>query len=501
MYIAIAAVIGIGLGYLLRKLLSAASANNAERHSEEIVRKAKNQGEEILLKSKTKANEAIDQAKSELKSRYAEISDKQKRVEKREELFDQRLLGLEDKQDKLSAKEKVVETKIHEVDEIKGKQSLKLEEIAKLSKEEAADQLMKDVEERQGTELQHRIDKLQRNASDELEKKARDMMLLAMQRLASSQSSETTTTIVPIASEDMKGRIIGKEGRNIKAIESMTGVEIVVDDTPDSIVVSGFSPIRRHLAKISLEMLMKDGRIHPARIEETVERAKSEMAATIRKAGEDAAFDVGVSGLDTKLLQVLGRLKYRTSYGQNQLMHAKEVSLLAGMLAEQLGADIVVAKKGGLLHDIGKAVDFEVQGGHPEIGYDIMKKFGLPEEIAYISKAHHEDAPKTIEGAIVKVADALSGARPGARKDTLEQYIQRLQELEGIATSFEGVEKSYAIQAGRELRVFVNPENITDIEAGKLARNIADQISDELSFPGEIKVMVIRENRIIQYAR
>jgi ribonuclease Y len=299
----------------------------------------------------------------------------------------------------------------------------------------------------------------------------------------------------------MKGRIIGREGRNIRAIEQLTGVEIIVDDTPEAILVSGFNPIRRHLAKRSLDKLIADGRIHPGRIESVVEEAKKELALDIKKAGEDAIYELGITGVDPKLVMLLGRLKYRTSYGQNQLMHAIEVGKLSALLANELGANAAVAKKGGLFHDIGKAVDQEVQGGHPEIGYDIMKKFGLPEEVAYLCIAHHEDAPKTLEGIICKVADAISGARPGARKDSYENYIQRLDELEAVANSFAGVEKTYAIQAGREVRVFVVPEEIDDYKATALARSIADKIEQELKYPGEIKVNVIRETRITEYAR
>jgi ribonuclease Y len=299
----------------------------------------------------------------------------------------------------------------------------------------------------------------------------------------------------------MKGRIIGREGRNIKTLEQLTGVEIVVDDTPEAILISGFSPIRRQLAKIALEKLITDGRIHPGRIEEVIDASKKELALDIKKAGEEACYEVGITGLDPKLIMILGRLKYRTSYGQNQLKHALEVAHLAGLLAAELGANQIIAKKGGLLHDIGKAVDHEVSGGHPEIGYDILKKFKIPEEVAYIAKGHHDDHPETLEALIVKVADAISGARPGARKDTYENYLQRLEELESLASGFTGVDKCYAIQAGREIRVFVMPTEVDDLTAVKLARDIAGKIEQELKYPGEIKVNVIREMRVEQYAR
>jgi ribonuclease Y len=342
---------------------------------------------------------------------------------------------------------------------------------------------------------------LERESSEVLDKKARDLLSLAIERCASSHATEITTTTVSLPSDEMKGRIIGREGRNIKTIEQLTGTEIIVDDTPEAITVSGFSPIRRHVAKRALEKLILDGRIHPGRIEEAVEQAKKDLAIDIKKAGEEAVYELGVAGLDPKLVQILGRLKYRTSFGQNALKHSVEVAHLSALLAEELGANVTVAKKAGLLHDIGKAVDHEVTGTHPEIGKDIAKKFNLPEEIIIPIATHHEDAPPTLEAVIVKVADAISGARPGARKDTYEQYLQRLEDLEKVATSFDGIEKAYAIQAGREIRVFVAPDKIDDLAALKLAQAIAKKIEEELKYPGEIKVNVIREKRIIEYAR
>jgi ribonuclease Y len=443
----------------------------------------------------------LDEAKKEAEDRRRELQHTQDRLEKREATFDKKLLELENKQQELYDKAEKIERLKEEIKKIKADQLEKLEKIAGLSSDEAKKVLLENVEEKIKTELVERIKKLQYQSGEELEKQAKSLLSSVIQRCASSHAAETTTTVVNLPSDEMKGRIIGREGRNIKAIEQLTGVEIIVDDTPEAIVVSGFSPIRRHLAKRALDKLISDGRIHPARIEEAVEEAKKELALDIKKSGEDAVREIGIAGLDPKLIQILGRLKYRTSYGQNQLVHALEVAHLSGLLAEELNGDVNVAKKGGLLHDIGKAVDHEVQGGHPEIGYDILKKFGLPEEIAYIALGHHEDSPKTLEAVIVKVADAISGARPGARKDTFENYLQRLNELEGVVTSFEGIEKVYAIQAGREVRVFVVPEAVDDWQATKLARDIADRIENELKYPGEIKVNVIREKRIIEYAR
>jgi ribonuclease Y len=346
-----------------------------------------------------------------------------------------------------------------------------------------------------------RVRKIEQEENDVLEDKAREMLTPVIQRMGGSVVAETTTTNVTLPSDDLKGRIIGREGRNIKVLEYLTGCEIVVDDTPGMITISGFSPIRRQITKRTLDKLLKDGRIQPARIEEAVEESKKELALDIKKAGEDALFQLGITGIDPKLVQILGRLKYRTSYGQNALAHSIEVGQISAMLAEEIGANVSIAKKGGLFHDIGKAVDHDVQGGHPEIGYNIMKKFGLPEEIAYNSIGHHEDKPKTIEAVIVKVADAVSGARPGARKDSVEQYIQRLEDLEKTASSFPGIEKVYAIQAGREVRVFVRPQEIDDFSAVRMAQDVARKIEADLQYPGEIRVTVIRETRVVEYAK
>ncbi len=365
----------------------------------------------------------------------------------------------------------------------------------------AKDILLKSIEEKSAEDLMVRVKKLENDAEDSLGEKAKDIMALAMQRMVSNYTVELTTTTVDLPNDEMKGRVIGREGRNIKAIEQMTGVEIIVDDTPNAITVSGFSLIRRHIAKKTLDYLIKDGRIHPTKIEEAVESAKKDIALDIKKAGEEALYEVGVTGFDPKLVQIIGRLKYRTSYGQNALRHSIEVAHLSAMLAEELGADVTLAKKGGLLHDIGKAVDHEVQGNHTEIGRDIAKKFHLPAEIIAPIETHHDDKPAGLISVIVKVADAISSARPGARNDNYENYLQRLEELEKIATSFEGIEKAFAIQAGREVRVFVQPDKIDDFKAYNLARDIAKKIETELKYPGEIKVNVIREMRVTEYAR
>ncbi len=501
MWLAIGLVVGVAGGWVLRKLLAVRVKETIEAKTEVILNEAKNKEKEIILQAKDKALKLIEDAKQEEAVRRKEITHLQTRLEQREAIFDKKLLDLEEQKQKALEQQQKFDQARQEVLRIKEEQLAKLQKIANLTQAEAEKILYENVETRIKDELDNRIRKLEQSSNEEIERRARIMISTAMERIASSQSVEITTTIVSLPNDEMKGRIIGKEGRNIKAIEQLTGVEVIVDESPGTIIVSGFNPIRRHIAKKSLDYLIADGRIHPGRIEEAIDRAKKEISQDIKKAGEEAAYEVGVVGLDPKLIQLLGRLKFRTSYGQNVLQHSKEVAWLSKHLAQELKANVAVATKGGLLHDIGKAVDHEIQGSHPEIGYDIMKKFNLPEEVAYLAIAHHEDNPKTLEGVICKVADAISGARPGARKDTYEQYLQRLEELEAVASGFKGVEKCYAIQAGREVRVFVEPQVIDDYAATKLARNIADKIEQELKYPGEIKVNVIRETRVIEYAR
>lgn len=493
---------GMIVGYFARKVWAAKQIDTAEARLQQLVKETKNKQQEILLGAKNQALQIVEEAKKEENQRRREVAQIQTRLEKREEVFDQKILDLENKQQKLQDKAQEIDKVKQEIIAIRDKQTERLEKIAELSREEAKKILIDNVETSVSEDLAQRVKRLEREGGEAYEKKAREIMSTAMQRWASSHAAETTTTVVNLPSDEMKGRIIGREGRNIKTIEQLTGVEIIVDDTPESILVSGFSPIRRHLAKRALEKLIQDGRIHPGRIEEAIDQAKKELARDIREAGEEAVYEVGIPSVDPKLIQILGRLKYRTSYGQNQLRHSIEVAHLSAMIAEELGANVSVAKKGGLFHDIGKAVDHEIQGSHTEIGYDILKrKFNFPEEVAYICIGHHEDQPKTLESVIVKVADAISGARPGARKDTYEQYVQRLEELEAIAKSYEGVEKTYAIQAGREVRVFVTPDKLDDWGSAKLAKSIAEKIQQELKYPGEIRVTVIREKRIIEYAR
>jgi ribonuclease Y len=495
------AVVGFFAGYWLRNKRAGSKIKNAEGRAEKIVSEAKTKQAEILLHAEEKALATIKDAKNEEEKRRQDINNLQSRLEKRETAFSQKLLELQEKQQQLYDKVNKVEEVKEKIHQIKEDQLAKLEKIAGMSKIEAGEVLMKNVEEQNKEDLMVRIRKLEKESSEVLEEKGRDMIAQAVQRLASPCSVEITTTMVNLPSDEMKGRIIGREGRNIKVIEQLTGTEIIVDDTPNAITISGFSLIRRHIAKRALDKLILDGRIHPTKIEDAIAEARKDLALDIKKAGEEALYEVGITGLDPKLVQIVGRLKYRTSYGQNALQHSMEVAHLSALLAEELGADVTLAKKSGLLHDIGKAVDHEVQGTHPEIGGQLAKKFSLPQEIIDPIETHHDDKPRGLISVIVKAADAISGARPGARSDTYERYIQRLEELEKIATSFEGVEKSYAIQAGREVRVFVMPDKIDDLKAHSLARDIAKKIEEELKYPGEIKVNVIREMRVTEYAR
>jgi ribonucrease Y len=494
-------VVGFFLGYLFYKKFSHQKIKGSESKAEKILSDAKSKQKKYELEAQEKALKIIEEAKKEESSRRQEINSLQNRLEKRENSFSQKLLTLEEKQQKLYDKVNEVQEVREKIRKIKEDQEKKLEEIANLSPEEAKKILLKEIEEKNSEDLLVRIKKLKNESDESLREKSMELLSFVIQRLAPDYTADLTTTTVDLPNDEIKGRIIGREGRNIRSIEQMTGVEIIVDDTPNAITISGFSLIRRHVAKKALEYLIKDGRIHPTKIEDAVNRAKVEITTDINKSGEEAIYEMGITGFDPKLTQIIGRLKYRTSYGQNALEHSIEVGHLSGMLARELGADANLAKKAGLLHDIGKAVDHEVQGTHTEIGRDILKKFNMPEEIISPVETHHDDNPPNLLSVIVKTADAISSARPGARHDSYENYIQRLEELERITNSFDGVEKSYAIQAGREVRIFVSPDKIDDIKSYELSREIAKKIEQELKYPGEIKVNVIRELRVIEYAR
>jgi len=492
---------GFTLGYVIRKFKAKAQIDSAESQAEKTIEKAKTKAREILLEAKDEALRIKEQAKKEEGERRSKIIALEERLSKKEEMLEEKIENLEQKKSLLSKKEQEIEELKNQIKEIRRRQEQELQKISRLSKEEAKKLLLQMVEKESSEELVERIKKLEARLKEEADEKAREIISEAIQRLAAPQTTETTVYTIHLPSDEMKGRIIGREGRNINAIEKATGVDVIVDDTPEAIVISAFDPVRRYIAKIALEKLIADGRIQPARIEEVVKEAKKEVAKIIKESGEQAVYEVGVAGLPEDLIKLLGRLRFRTSYGQNVLKHSVEVAFLASMLAAEIGADQNIAKKAGLLHDIGKAVDHEVPGSHALIGRDIAKKFGLPEEVVHAIEAHHEEVPfKTTEAILVQAADAISGARPGARRETLESYIKRLEELENIANSFPGVEKSFAIQAGREIRVLVIPEKISDLEAIKLAKNIAHKIEKELKYPGQIKVNVIRETRAIEYA-
>jgi ribonuclease Y len=503
-YIASGAVvlaIGFVTGYWVRKKRVSSQVKKAESRAERIVNEAKTKQRDILLRAQNKSIKIIEEAKTEERRRRQEINQLQSKLESREETFSKKLLELQDKQQKIQEKAGRIEEAKEKIKQLQEEQKNKLQEIASMSQEEAQKQLLEQTEEEMQQDLVSRMNKLEKESDEKYEEKAKEIVATAMQRIASSYSPEMSTTNVDLPSDEMKGRVIGRDGRNIKVIEQLTGVEIVVDDTPNTITISGFSPIRRHIAKRALDNLIKDGRIHPTKIEEAIDVAKRELALDIRKSGEEAMYEIGVTGFDPKLVEIIGRLKYRTSYGQNALKHSLEVAHLSSLIAEELGADVTLAKKSGLLHDIGKAVDHDVKGTHPEIGENIARKFELPQEIINPIRTHHEDHPADLTSVIVKAADAISASRPGVRNDTYERYLQRLEELEKITNSFEGVDKSYALQAGREVRVFVNTGEIDDLKSHKLARDIAKKIEEELKYPGEIKVNVIRETRVTEYAR
>ncbi len=498
----IALVFGVFGGYLIRQFIAKKQLTTAEGKVEKMVEDAEKKAQETVISAKNKAVEILEEAKKKEKVREDQILRLEQRLVKREETLDQKIDDLDRGKKILEQKAEEIRAIRRETEQARKKEMERLEKIAGLSKEQAKNILLQLTEEEHRDLIAKRIAKLEKESKEEIEKKARNIMTGVIQKYAGSHAAEIVTTTVAIPSDEVKGRIIGREGRNIKALERLTGIEIIVDDTPEAVVLSGFDPVRREIARISLEKLINDGRIHPTRIEEAVEFAKKEIENKVREAGEAAAYDLGIAGLDPKLISVLGRLRYRTSFGQNALLHSLEVAHLSGALAAELGADVNIAKKAGLLHDIGKAVDHEIQGTHVEIGIKILEKFGMSKEVINAVKAHHEDYPfESAESFIVAAADAISASRPGARKDTLENYLKRLEELESTANSFEGVDKTYAIQAGREIRVFVKPEEVDDLGALRMAREIADKIEQELKYPGEIKVNVIRETRSVEFAR
>lgn len=493
--------IGGVAGFFYNKKKSENALDSASEKAKKLVEDAKTKQQSLLLQAQEQSIKIMNDAKSEINEEKRTLKLEKEKIEKREALFDEKLLTLEERQLQISKEKEELQKKHVEVDQIKTQQIEKLERVANLSREQAKEEIIRVAENGAKEDVVKRIQEIQKLGYEDMEKETKKILMLAMQRFALPVAVDVTTTNVEIPSEEMKGRIIGKEGRNIKIFEQITGVELVIDDTPNIITISCFNPIRRHVAKRALEYLIADGRIQPARVEEFVDRARNELALDIKRAGEDAVAEVGIAGIDPKLVSIIGRLKYRTSYGQNVLQHSIEVSIISGLIANEIGADVSVAKKAGLLHDIGKAVDYEVQGTHPEIGKNIALKFNLPESIIAPIATHHDDMPSTMEAVIVKVADQISGARPGSRKDTIENYMQRLEDLEEIATRNEKIQKAYAISAGRELRIFIDSDTSDDLEALNLAKKIALDIENELKYPGEIRITMIREKRIIEYAR
>jgi ribonuclease Y len=493
---------GAVAGYYARQSIARKQLSTAEGKASSILEEAKQKYKEETLEAKNKAVEILEDAKNKEKEREAQIRQMEKRLEGREEMIDGKMDELDKGRNLLEKKVLDIKKIRKESEAIKKKELDRLEKIAGLNKEQAKKVLLQLTEDKYKKDLVERIKKLENEGVDELKKKSQSIIAQAIQKYAGSHSAEMTTSTVSIPSDEIKGKIIGREGRNIKALERLTGVEVIVDDTPETIVISSFDPVRRETARIALAKLIEDGRIHPTRIEEAVEYAQGEIDNKIKEAGEAATYDVGVAGLDPKLVYLIGRLRYRTSFGQNVLIHSMEVAHLSGALAAELGADVAAAKKAGLLHDIGKAVDHEIQGTHVKIGIKILEKFNIDQPVIDAMKSHHEEYPfGSTESFIVAAADAISAGRPGARKDTLEKYLKRIGELEDIVNSFKSVDKSYAIQAGREIRVFVDSEKLDDYGSIKLARDIADKIEEDLKYPGEIKVNVLRETRSIEFAR
>ncbi len=502
----VGALLGVLIGIALRKRFAEAKIGSAESEAKRVLDEAAKQAEtrkkESLLEAKEEILRQRNEAERELKERRAELTKTERRLTQKEENIDKKSESLERKNEVLDRKIKEADEVKEQINEVLAEHTRKLEIIAGITADEAKEELLARVESEVQHEMAQRLDELESQFKEEAEEKARNIISLAIQRCAADHVAETTISVVPIPSEDMKGRIIGREGRNIQKLETLTGVELIIDDTPEAITLSGFDPVRREIARLSLEKLISDGRIHPARIEEMVEKATKEVEAAVKQAGERATFEVGIHGIHPELVRLLGRLRYRTSYGQNVLRHSIEVAFIAGMIADELGVDSTTAKRAGLLHDIGKAFPHDVEGSHVQIGVNAAKKYKESREVVHAIEAHHNDVePKTVIAIIVQAADAISAARPGARREDLENYIKRLEKLEEIAKSFRGVEKAYAIQAGRELRVMVKPEDVGDDGMKVIARDMAKKIQDEVKYPGQIKINVIRESRAVDYAK
>lgn len=511
--VVLAGVVGISAfkyGYSYRKKVAELKIGSAEEEAKrviegaksEAIRNAENAKKEKLLEAKEEIHRGRAELDREIKERRNEIQRQERRIQQKEDTIDKKAQNIEEKEELMQQKLAKLDETQAELEQVKKLQMAQLEKVADLSAEEARRIIMEQVETDSRHEVAMLIKSIEDQAKEEADAKARNIITGAIQRCAADHVAETTVSVVNLPNDEMKGRIIGREGRNIRTIENLTGVDLIIDDTPEAVILSGFDPVRREVARRSLEKLITDGRIHPGRIEETVEKAQKEVEQIIKEEGEQATFDTGVHGLHPELIRLIGKLKYRTSYGQNVLKHAIEVSHLAGLMAAELGADVALAKRAGLLHDIGKAIDHDVEGSHVTIGADVARKYKENERVIHAIMAHHGDVePNSIEACLVQAADAISAARPAARRENLESYIKRLENLEGIANSFGGVERSFAIQAGREIRIIVKPDKVKDEETVLLAKDIVKKIEDEMEYPGQIKVNVIRETRAVDYAK
>lgn len=502
----VALAIGLALGLVIQRLLANTRLNSAERRAQSVLEEATKEAEsirrEVLVEAKDEAHRMRAEVESELKERRKEATEIEKRLLGREELLDEKSVTLDRQQQQLTVREEQLRSLEEELEAAKDEYQNRLEGLAGMSSEEAKSVLLKQVEDATRHEAARLIRDIEQQTKEEADKRARNIISLAIQRCASDHVVESTVSVVELPHDDMKGRIIGREGRNIRHFENITGINLIIDDTPGAVILSSFDPVRREVARLTLEKLIQDGRIHPARIEEMYNKAQVEVDSEIWDAGEQATLDADVHGVDQELVRTVGRLKYRTSYGQNCLVHSLEVAHLAGVMAAELGADVRLARRAGFLHDIGKAVDHEVEGPHAAIGAELARRYHEKPEVVHAITAHHEEVEaETVEAVLVQAADAISAARPGARRETLESYIKRLEKLESVAEGFEGVEKTYAMQAGREIRIMVRPEDVSDDGSITLARDIARKIEEELQYPGQIKVTVIRENRAIEYAK
>lgn len=508
-----ASAVGVALGFLLSKKVAANQFKNLQVQGKQIIEnaivEAEQRKKEALLQSKEEAYKLMQAGEKELKADRAELKDEKRQLTKKRDLLKKEWDSLDKKRNdqqsfekRLKKRESLIENNLKEAEQLVGKQRFELARIAGISEDDAKKLLMESLESEARLAAGKKLAQIENEMKMEADRKGKNILALAISRYAGDYVAEKTVSMVPLPNDEMKGRIIGREGRNIRAIEAATGIDIIIDDTPEAVILSGFNPVRREVARLALHQLIGDGRIHPGRIEEVVEKVTKELEVVMREAGEQATFDAGAHGVHVELIKILGRLKYRTSYGQNVLQHSIEVAFLCGIMAAELGIDVKSAKRAGLLHDIGKAVDHEVEGSHAIIGRDLAKKYGETNEIVYAIGAHHEDIPpQSVLDVLVQSADALSGARPGARKEMLQSYVKRLEDLEGIANTCEGVEKSYAIQAGRELRIIVDSSKIKDSDATILGQDVARKIEEKLTYPGQIRVTVIRETRAVEYAK